>query len=412
MVRRSSFVLLLVLGLIAGSLAVLHQRDTRLGLDLRGGVQLIYEAEPTAQQPTLTPEALQRALDIMRERVDALGVSEPELLRSGPNQIEVDLPGVENAERAAQQVGSTAQLFFYDWEANLLDPDCRTDPDANADQRQPITGFFQAVRQASRCDPQRDGDNSAADRPRFYAFDEVSQRALNNGRPSDTREAALEDLDVAELERARVVEVPEGILVVRDQKAARGRSRPRPLLGRAGRPGVVGHRHPQSGAGHRPAAPQRADRQLRVQRPRARRVPACHARHRPARTRQRVQGAGPAAFRDRARRRARLGALDRLRRVPGRDRRSDGRRDLGLVHDRLGAGPGGDLEDRGVAGAAGADLAFAGVGDARPAGARSGPGRGPRGLRARRRLPARLLPRARRDRRHRARRSTRCTCSR
>src|SRR5215207_8557735 len=99
--HRSVLVLLLVSGLIAGSLAVLDRRDTTLGLDLRGGVQLVYEAEPTAQQPTVTPEALQRALDIIRERVDALGVSEPEVLRSGRNQIEVDLPGVANAERAA-----------------------------------------------------------------------------------------------------------------------------------------------------------------------------------------------------------------------------------------------------------------------------------------------------------------------
>jgi SecD/SecF fusion protein len=171
--HRSLFVLLLVLGLIAASLVVLNQRNTKLGLDLQGGVQLVYEAEPTAQQPTVTPEALQRASDIMRERVDALGVSEPELLQSGRNQIEVNLPGVENAERAAQQVGSTAQLFFYDWEANLLDQDCQADANENANEKQPITGFFQAVRQASRCDPQRDGDNSAADRPRFYAFDEV-----------------------------------------------------------------------------------------------------------------------------------------------------------------------------------------------------------------------------------------------
>src|SRR4051794_19728103 len=217
--RRSLFVLLLVLGLIAASLAVLNQRDTKLGLDLQGGVQVVYAAEPTAQQPTVTPEALQRALDIMRERVDALGVSEPELLQSGRNQIEVNLAGVENAERAAQQVGSTAQLFFYDWEANLLDQNCQTDADENANEKQPITGFFQAVRQASRCDPQRDGNTSAADRPRFYAFDEVSKRALNNGQPSDTRKAALEDLDDAQRLRAQVVEVPEGILVVRDQKA-------------------------------------------------------------------------------------------------------------------------------------------------------------------------------------------------
>jgi SecD/SecF fusion protein len=143
--RRSLFVLPLVLGLIAASLMVVNERETKLGLDLRGGVQLVYEAEPTVQQPTVTPEALQRALDIMRERVDTLGVSEPELLQSGENQIEVNLPGVENAERAAQQVGSTAQLFFYDWEANILDESCRTDPTETADQKQAITGFFQAV---------------------------------------------------------------------------------------------------------------------------------------------------------------------------------------------------------------------------------------------------------------------------
>src|SRR4029079_2429579 len=49
-------------------------------------------------------------------------------------------------------------------------------------------------------------------------FDRVTKRALNNGQPSATREAALEDLDDAERERAQVLEVPEGILVVRDQK--------------------------------------------------------------------------------------------------------------------------------------------------------------------------------------------------
>ena len=115
-------------------------------------------------------------------------------------------------------MGSTAQLFLYDWEANLLDQHCRPDADENANEKQPITGFFAAVRQASRCEPQRDGNNSAADRPRFYAFDGVSKRVLNNGQPSPTREAAVEDLDDAERERAQVVEVPEGILVVRDQK--------------------------------------------------------------------------------------------------------------------------------------------------------------------------------------------------
>src|SRR5919106_13699 len=170
--RRSLFVLLIVFALIAGSAYAVASRETKLGLDLQGGVQLVYEGQPTAQQPQVTQEALQRSLDIMRERVDAFGVAEPELLLAGENQIEVNLPGVEDAERAAEQVGSTAQLFFYDWEANLLDEDCRTDPDENSNGRRPITGFFNAVEAASKCQAQADDNNSAADAPRFFAFNE------------------------------------------------------------------------------------------------------------------------------------------------------------------------------------------------------------------------------------------------
>ena len=217
--RRSLFVLLLVLGLIAGSLFAVSTRDTKLGLDLQGGVQLIYEGQPTAQQPTVTQESLQRSLDIMRDRVDAFGVAEPELLLAGRNQIEVNLPGVEDAERAAEQVGSTAQLFFYDWEENILDEDCQTNPDENSDQKRPITGFYRAVTAASECEAQADRNNSAADAPRFYAFNKTSKQPLNGGAPSPSRAEALADLSDSERANAEVVQVPEGILVVRDEKA-------------------------------------------------------------------------------------------------------------------------------------------------------------------------------------------------
>jgi SecD/SecF fusion protein len=217
--RRSLFVLVLVLGLILGSVAAVMTKETKLGLDLQGGVQLVYKGEPTAQQPTVTQQALQRSLDIMRKRVDAFGVAEPELLLSGNNQIEVNLPGVADAERAAQQVGSTAQLFFYDWEANILDESCKTDPDQNASQDTPVTGFYNAVKQASKCAAEQDGNNNAADAPRFYAFNKISHAPLNGGQPSDSQAAALEDLEAKDRANAEVVKVPVGILVVRDEKA-------------------------------------------------------------------------------------------------------------------------------------------------------------------------------------------------
>src|SRR3712207_1094266 len=220
--RRNVFVLLVVLGLIAASLAVVlpgvpPKKETKLGLDLQGGVQLVYEARPTKQQPTVTNDGLQRSLDIMRERVDQFGVAEPELLRTGSNQIEVNLPGVDDAERAARQVGTTAQLYFYDWEPNVLDEECRANPEQVNGGQTPITGLYNAVLRASQCDPQVDRNNTT-DGPIFYAFDEVSKRPLNDGIPEEDREALREDLaDRNLLDRAEILEVPEGIVVVRNE---------------------------------------------------------------------------------------------------------------------------------------------------------------------------------------------------
>src|SRR3954470_22567966 len=113
--RRNGLILLLVLGLLIASGIVIATQPTKQGLDLQGGVELVYQGKPTPQQPKVNQEALDRAVDIMRERVDQLGVAEPEIQRSGRDQISVGLPDVTNAQRAQKQVGKVAQLFFYDW---------------------------------------------------------------------------------------------------------------------------------------------------------------------------------------------------------------------------------------------------------------------------------------------------------
>ncbi len=119
--RRNTLVLLLVAGLVAASLVVIATKPTRLGLDLKGGVELVYQARPTAQSK-VDSESLERAINIMRTRVDQLGVAQPEIQRSGADEIDVALPDVSNAERAQDEVGKTAQLFFYDWEPNVIGP--------------------------------------------------------------------------------------------------------------------------------------------------------------------------------------------------------------------------------------------------------------------------------------------------
>src|SRR3954452_7505126 len=214
--RRNLFVLLLVLGLVAASAAVVATKQTKLGLDLQGGVQLVYQGKPTAQQKKITADSIDRALDIMRQRVDAFGVAEPELARVGSDLIEVSLPGVKNAARAARQVGTTAQLYFYDWEANVLGENCKPDPTQPNGGTTAITGLYQATKQASKCTGYKPGPESQTER--FYVFDKVSKRPFNNGQPSDTRDEALSDLTAAQRERAEVVTVPPGVIVIRDEK--------------------------------------------------------------------------------------------------------------------------------------------------------------------------------------------------
>ncbi|HKG62616.1 MAG TPA: protein translocase subunit SecD [Solirubrobacteraceae bacterium] len=222
--RRSLFILLLVFGLIAVSAVVVATKETKLGLDLQGGVQLVYEGKPTPQQPTVDQQALDRALQIMRERVDAFGVAEPELALIGGRQVEVNLPGVEDADRAADQVGSTAQLYFYDWEANVLNEDCRTNDTETDGGTQAIAGLRAAVERASKCTDVPEADSSVvAAAPRFYAFNKISKQPFQGATGLESRQAALDAVPKEDRENAEVLEVPKGVLVVRDEKAAAGK---------------------------------------------------------------------------------------------------------------------------------------------------------------------------------------------
>jgi SecD/SecF fusion protein len=124
--KRHGFVLLLVAGLLAASIVALFTAKTELGLDLRGGVQLVYQAEPTPSTPKVTQTALNRAIQIMESRVDTLGVNQPQIETSGGNEISVSLPAVHDVQRAESLVGSTAALDFYDWEANAITPNGKT----------------------------------------------------------------------------------------------------------------------------------------------------------------------------------------------------------------------------------------------------------------------------------------------
>ncbi|MEV6663705.1 protein translocase subunit SecD [Streptomyces nigra] len=112
---------LLALAVIALSLFVSFTQPVRLGLDLRGGTQIVLETRPgEGDSPA---EATDRTLEVLRDRIDALGVAEPSLSRSGTDRIVVELPGVQDPTEAADVLGRTAQLTFHEVLGTAADGD-------------------------------------------------------------------------------------------------------------------------------------------------------------------------------------------------------------------------------------------------------------------------------------------------
>ena len=88
---------------------------TSLGLDLKGGSHLVFEADTKKVKKEDLQDALSSARDIIEKRVNFFGVSEPTVqnLKSGNNyRISVDLPGIEKVDEAVALIGRTAQLSF------------------------------------------------------------------------------------------------------------------------------------------------------------------------------------------------------------------------------------------------------------------------------------------------------------
>jgi len=102
---------LTVVALGAGIYTVL-QTPIQLGLDLRGGTQIVLEAQDTPEVQ-VDAEVTGRALEVLRRRVDQFGVAEPTLQVSGERRIIVELPGVTDPDEALEVIGRTAQLTFH-----------------------------------------------------------------------------------------------------------------------------------------------------------------------------------------------------------------------------------------------------------------------------------------------------------
>jgi SecD/SecF fusion protein len=164
--RRRNLIVLAIVGflLVLSAMIIIPgaplEKKTQLGLDLRGGVELTYQAEPTPQVPKVTPQAVNDAINTIRKRTNALGVSESEVQQEGRDTVVVGLPGVKNAARAEAQVGTTAQLQFYDWEPNIIGPSGKEEGEHPTDYaaayqaaNNPSPGLLDAVKRAAKAKP-------------------------------------------------------------------------------------------------------------------------------------------------------------------------------------------------------------------------------------------------------------------
>jgi SecD/SecF fusion protein len=193
-VRRYLLILVAVLGALVGVAALSLSRTPTLGLDLQGGLEVVLQAEaPEGQQ--INDEGMDRAIEIMRQRVDKLGVAEPEIRQQGSNQILIELPGVRDAGRAAEIVGTTAQLEFYDLEGNVVAPTAQSGG-GGATLIEPNTSVLPLL---TREDRLKGGDATAwylyaaPEKPAKEGEDPPARKLLAG--PADTKDELLAELD-------------------------------------------------------------------------------------------------------------------------------------------------------------------------------------------------------------------------
>jgi len=111
-------ILIILVAVAAVYYVVPAAKSMNLGLDLKGGVYVVMEAIEGDRE--ITNQDMVQLVEVIRKRVDKLGVAEPVIQRQGDDRIIVELPAVESAESALQIIGQTAKLQFADETGQIL----------------------------------------------------------------------------------------------------------------------------------------------------------------------------------------------------------------------------------------------------------------------------------------------------
>lgn len=217
--RKRNLIIIGLLGLLlAGAIAAIALMPFKPGLDLAGGVELIYKATPADPSKKPTAEEVAKAIETIRKRVNELGTTEAEIQSLGSSLILVALPDVDDPERAKKLVGSTARLLFYKWEDNVVVGPGKTDGrlDGEGAANSGYDQLYDAVKLASKQDPidPKKAKANARGGDSYYLFTD-DKKHLRLAGPSPTKEDLLAgELDGKQPENSEILVVPQGYSVV------------------------------------------------------------------------------------------------------------------------------------------------------------------------------------------------------
>ncbi|MFK3938520.1 protein translocase subunit SecD [Alkalihalobacillus sp. NPDC078783] len=113
------FLIVLAFAVLISTTVMSITKETKLGLDLQGGFEVLYEVTPI-DDTEITEQTLSATVTALNQRVNVLGVSEPVIQIEGDDRIRVQLAGVEDQETARQLLATEAELTFRDVNDNIL----------------------------------------------------------------------------------------------------------------------------------------------------------------------------------------------------------------------------------------------------------------------------------------------------
>ena len=117
MIGKQRIILAFIVALVIAALFVVLRFPVQLGLDLRGGSQLLLQVQTTEEIPTLEEGDISAVKQVISNRVNEFGVSETVVQVAGNDKILVQLPGVNDPKDAERLLQATAQLEFREEEA-------------------------------------------------------------------------------------------------------------------------------------------------------------------------------------------------------------------------------------------------------------------------------------------------------